>query len=94
MAVTYLMAPGNPGMALTFIGLFLLYFLTVHITTTVFAFKDDGVAKGFLCLCIGIYAIYYVLKVSERTYLKVLYSVLVVLGIASRLGLFEHIADK
>jgi hypothetical protein len=94
MAITYLMAPGNPAMALVFIGLFLMYFFAVHIATAVFAFKDDGVGKGFLCLCIGIYAIYYVLKISERSYLKVLYSVIVVLGLASRFGLFEHIADK
>jgi len=95
MAVTYLMAPGNPLMGLAFAGLFLLYIFAVHITTAVFAFKDDGVGKGFLCLCIGIYALYYVLKVSERSYLKVLYGVVAVLGLASRLGLFEHIAvDK
>jgi len=94
MAVTYLMAPGNPAMTLVFIGLFLLYMLTVHIATSVFAFKDDGVGKGFLCLCIGIYALYYALKVTERSYLKVLYSVLALLGIASKFGLFEHITEK
>lgn len=60
------------------VGLFLI---GAHITVTVFAFKDDGIAKGFLCLCIGLYTIYYVFKESERQFAKVIYGIACVLGL-------------
>jgi hypothetical protein len=63
---TYFMSSGNPLMKLTFAVALLLYIVGSHIAVTVCAFKDDGMGKGFLCFCIGIYAVYYVFKVSER----------------------------
>ena len=81
---SYLMASSMPAMKLTFIVALLLYLLGSHIAVTVCAFKDDGVGKGFLCFCIGIYAVYYVFKVSERPFLKVLYGISCVLWLAAK----------
>ena len=64
-----------------FVGLVLLYALGVWITTAVFAFKDS-VGKGFLCLCIGIYAIYWVYKESDNNFLKAANGLLLLLWIA------------
>ncbi len=94
LAVSYLMAPGNPIMQLLFATALLLYLFGTWIATAVFAFKDDGMGKGFLCLCIGIYAVYYVAKVSERQFLKVIYGVGFVLGIAAKFGAFDRVFDK
>jgi hypothetical protein len=55
------------------------------------AFKDDGMGKGFLCLCIGIYTVYYVLKESERPFLKVLYGIAVALGLAAKFGALDRL---
>ncbi len=94
LVATYFMAPGNPVMALAFLALLLLYLVGIYITTAVFAFIDDGAGKGFLCLCIGIYAVYYVTKISERSYLKVLYGIAAVLGLAARFGAFDRAFGK
>jgi hypothetical protein len=88
---TYFMASGNPAMKLTFIGALLLYLIGSHIAVTVCAFKDDGIGKGFLCFCIGIYAVYYVFKVSERPFLKVLYGISCLLGLAAKFGALDRL---
>lgn len=72
LAVLYFVGQGNPIMKLVFFGAMLLYLIASHIITTVCAFMDDGAGKGMLCFCIGIYAIYYVFKVSQRDYLKII----------------------
>jgi hypothetical protein len=94
LVVTYLLAPNNPVMGLAFIGLLLLFLLGTWIATAVFAFMDDGVGKGFLCLCIGIYAVYYVVKESERQFLKVIYGIAAVLGLALKFGAFDSVLAK
>jgi predicted RNA-binding Zn-ribbon protein involved in translation (DUF1610 family) len=91
---TYLMASGNPAMKLTFIGALLLYLVGSHIAVTVCAFKDDGMGKGFLCFCIGIYAVYYVFKVSERPFLKVLYGISCLLGLAAKFGALDRLGTE
>ena len=47
----------------------LRYVFAVWVATLVFAFKDS-VGKGFLCMCIGIYALYWVYKESDNNFLK------------------------
>jgi len=94
LAVTYLLAPGNPIMQLAFACTLLLFLFGTYVATAVFAFKDDGMGKGFLCLCIGIYAIYYVTKVSERQFLKVIYGIAFVLGLAAKFGAFDRVLEK
>jgi len=91
---SYLMAPGNPIMQLTFGVALLLFLFGSYIATAVCAFKDDGMGKGFLCLCIGIYAVYYVTKISERPFLKVLFGISAVLGLAAKFGAFNRVFEK
>lgn len=91
LVVTYLMAPNNPAMKITFLLILALYLFGAHIAVTVCAFKDDGMGKGFLCLCIGIYTVYYVLKESERPFLKVLYGIAFALGLAAKFGALDRL---
>lgn len=91
LVVTYFLAPSMPSMKLVFILALLLYWAGAYIAVAVCAFKDDGMGKGFLCLCIGIYAVYYVAKVSERPFLKVLYGIGFVLGLAAKFGALDRL---
>jgi hypothetical protein len=81
LAVLYFLGQSSPDMKLLFLLGLGLYLIGSHIIVTVFAFIDDGAFKGFLCLCIGIYTIYYVLKESQRGYLKVMYAIAFVIGL-------------
>jgi hypothetical protein len=81
MVGLYFLGQSNPLMKIAFLLGLLFYLLGAHIAVTVCAFKDDGVGKGLLCFCIGIYAIYYVFKESERDFLKVIYGIACVLGL-------------
>jgi len=58
-----------------------LYCIAVKIIITVFAFKDDGAGKGFLCLCFDFYTMRYVFNQSGRPMSKVLYASAWALGI-------------
>lgn len=59
----------------------ILYFIAVKIVITVFAFKDDGAGKGFLCLCFDFYTMRYVFNQSGRPLSKVLYASAWALGL-------------
>jgi hypothetical protein len=78
LGVLYLLGQNNPVLLLAFALLAGFYMLGMWITTAVFAFKDS-VVKGFLCLCIGVYAIYWVYKESDNSFLKAAYGVLILL---------------
>lgn len=82
LAVLYFLGQSNPTMKLALVGAMALYVVAAHIVTTVCAFVDDGAGKGILCFCIGIYAIYYVFKESERPFLKVIVTAECLLGLA------------
>jgi len=81
LAVLYFLGQSNPVMKLALLGAMALFIFGAHIATTVCAFMDDGVGKGILCFCIGIYAIYYVFKESERNFLKVIVAAECVMGL-------------
>ncbi len=85
LALLYFLGKDDPLMKLGCILGVLLYILVAKIVVTVFAFKDDGMGKGFLCLCIDIYTVYYVFKVSERQLSKLLYGIVCVIGLAARI---------
>jgi uncharacterized membrane protein YhaH (DUF805 family) len=65
-----------------------LFILVSHIFVIVAAFKDS-IGKGFLCLCIGIYAIYYTFRESDSTVLKTLIGISLLL----ELGVYTLIHD-
>ncbi len=79
----YFLGKQNPAMMLAFVGTAVLYTLTIHILVVIAGFKDNA-ATGFLCLCIPIYALYFVFKTSENETLKILYAVAVILNISLR----------
>ena len=81
LALLYFLGSSSPIMKLLCLVGILVYLLTAKIIVTVFAFKDDGAGKGFLCLCLDIYTIYYVFKQSERPISKLLYGIACVLGL-------------
>lgn len=83
LGVFYALGRQNPAMMLGFVAVTVLYVLTVHIMVLVAAFRES-VGTGFLALCIPIYAIYFVFKISENDTLKVLYGFAVVLNIGLR----------
>jgi hypothetical protein len=83
LAVLYALGRSNPAMMLAFVGLAALYCLTVHIMAIVAAFRES-VGTGFLTLCIPIYALYFVFKVSESDTLKILYGTAIVINILLR----------
>jgi hypothetical protein len=90
LAILYFLGQNNPVMKLALIGAMVLYMVAAHIAVTVCAFMDDGAGKGILCFCIGIYAIYYVFKESERPFLKVIVAAECVLGLVLK---FLPLAD-
>jgi hypothetical protein len=83
LGLLYFLGRSNPPIMLGFYGLSLLYIVGAKITATVFAFKE-GVGTGFLTLCIEIYTIYFVFKVSDNDLLKLIYGVAIVLGLCLR----------
>ena len=83
LAVLFFLGRENPSIKLAFVGVAALYVFTVHIIVAVAAFRD-GIGTGFLTLCIPLYAIYYVFKVSESDMLKVLYGFAIALNISLR----------
>lgn len=68
------------GFALMLLG----YVLVSHIIVVVVAFKDEGVVSGLLCLCIPLYAAYYVFFRSENQTLQAIYGVSVVIALIFR----------
>lgn len=74
MGVLALLSRSIPELKLAYIAFALLFGLVVQIWLLVVAFKDS-IMKGILCMCIGIYALYYLLKECESTPLKVAYAV-------------------
>ena len=74
----YLLGQSIPVMKLAFALTALLYVVTARIIVVVVAFKDS-IGKGFLCLCIEIYTIYYVFKESESGFLKALYGLVLLM---------------
>jgi hypothetical protein len=85
LGLFYYLGRDNPPMMLGFLAVAGIYILSVHIITVVHAFKNEGVGTGFLTLCIPLYALYYVFKVSESDTLKVLYGFSVLLNIGLRI---------
>ena len=83
LGVLYFLGRQNPVMILAFIAVALLFTVTVHIIVIVAAFRD-GIATGFLTLCIPFYALYYVFKVSDNDTLKILYGFAVITNICLR----------
>ena len=83
LGLLYFMGRENPAMMLAFLGVTVLYTLTVHIIVLVAAFRES-VGTGFLTLCIPFYAFYFVFKVSDNDTLKVLYSVAAVINLSLR----------
>src|SRR5262245_24638092 len=81
--VLYALAHSNDGMKIVYLLSCALFIFTAHICVVVSAFKDS-VGKGFLCLCIGIYAIYYTFKESDSTLLKTLIGI----SLALELGIY------
>ncbi|MEY4384749.1 MAG: hypothetical protein RLY20_32 [Verrucomicrobiota bacterium] len=77
----YALGKVNPAFYLGIAGTLGIYFLVVEILMLISAFKE-GVGTGLLCLCIPIYALYYVFKVSENDTLKILYGFNVIIWIA------------
>ena len=73
----------NPPMMLAFTSVLVVYCLGVHIIVVVSAFRES-VGQGFLTLCIPLYALYYVYKVSESSTLQLLYSFAVIINIILR----------
>jgi hypothetical protein len=80
LGLLYFLGRSSPPIMLGFFGLSALYIIGAHIMATVFAFKE-GVGTGLLTLCIGIYAIYFVFKVSDNDLLKLIYGVALVLSL-------------
>ncbi len=72
-------------MMLAFLGTAVVYVLVVHIWAIVCAFKES-VGTGFLTLCIPLYALYFVYKVSENEPLKLFYGVAVLINIGLRVA--------
>lgn len=89
LALFYALGTSMPILKLICLLGLLVYLVAAKITVTVFAFKDHGIGKGFLCLCLEIYTIYYVFKESERSVAKVLYGVACVLGILLKFDLLN-----
>ncbi len=84
LVTLYYLGRTNPIMMLACIGAAVVYSLTAHIIVAVAAFKESA-GTGFLALCIPLYAVYYVYKVSQSETLKLIYSVAVIINIALRL---------
>jgi hypothetical protein len=74
----------SPGAMIGFALALLAYILVSHIIVVVVAFKDEGVVSGLLCLCIPLYAAYYVFFRSENQTLQAIYGVSVVIALIFR----------
>jgi hypothetical protein len=83
MGTLYFLGRQNPPFMMAFVGIGALYTLTAHIIVAVAAFKE-GIGTGFLSLCIPIYALYFVFRVSDSDSLKILYGVAFVVNIVLR----------
>jgi hypothetical protein len=89
LAILYFLGNSQPLMKLVCLLGVLAYLITAKIIVTVFAFKDDGIGKGFLCLCLEIYTVYYVFKESERPLGKLLYGIACVLGLLLKFNVLD-----
>jgi len=89
MLALFVFGKENPGLKLGSFGMAVLYYVGIRITVLVAAFKD-AVMKGVMCLICDIYAIYWVYSESESTFLKIAYSVIVILALALK---FARLAD-
>jgi len=83
LAVLYFLGKQNPPMMLVFIGTALLYVFVAHIMVVVAAFRES-VGTGFLALCIPLYALYFVFKVSDNDSLKIIYAGAILVNISLR----------
>jgi len=83
MIVFLFLGKSFPVMKYVFIAMLLLYVVAAKITVAYYAFKD-GAGTGMLCLCIDLYAVYWVFKESENDFLKVFYGLGFALGLAVR----------
>jgi len=81
MAVLFFFARGNEAALFAYLGVSLLYVFVVHIVMLVCAFKAS-IGQGFLCLCIPIYAVYFVFKQSESSLLMAFYAVAILLNLS------------
>jgi len=88
LGLFYFLGRENPAMMLAFVGIAVLYSLTIHITVIVAAFRESA-GTGLLTLCIPFYALYFVFKVSESDTLKVLYGVAVLVNLS--LGFIDKV---
>ena len=78
--VLYVLARNSDMMKLVYLLSAALFIFAAHICVIVTAFKDS-VGKGFLCLCIGVYAIIYAFKETESVLLKTLIGMSIALEI-------------
>jgi len=83
LGLLYYFGRENPAIMLAFLGVALLYSLTVHIIAIVAAFKESA-GTGFLTMCVPFYALYFVFKVSDNDTLKVLYAGAAIINIPLR----------
>jgi DNA-directed RNA polymerase subunit RPC12/RpoP len=79
----YFLGRTNSEMMLVYAGLSALFAFVAHILVVVSAFRNDGMAWGFLSLCIPLVALYYIIKVSDDETLKLVYGVAVVNNLAA-----------
>ncbi len=83
LGLFYFLGQKNPAYLLGFLGIAVVYSLTVHIMVLVAAFRDS-VGTGFMALCIPFYALYFVLRDDDNPTLKILYPIGVILNFAMR----------
>ena len=88
MGILYFFGRENPPVRMAFVGVALLYVVTVHIIVVVAAFQES-VGTGFLTLCIPFFALYFVFKTCESDTLKILYGVAILINIALKFIKFE-----
>jgi DNA-directed RNA polymerase subunit RPC12/RpoP len=81
MSVLFFFARSNEAALLPYLGVSVLYVFTVHIVVLVCAFRAS-IGQGFLCLCIPIYAVYFVFKQSESSMLMAFYAVAILLELS------------
>jgi hypothetical protein len=79
MSLLFFFARNNEGALFAYLGVSLLYILTMHIVMLVCAFRAS-IGQGFLCLCIPFYALYFVFKQSESSLLMAFYGVAMLLN--------------
>src|SRR5687768_12730950 len=79
MSVLFFVARSHQAALFAYLGVSVLYVFTVHIVMLVCAFRAS-IGQGFLCLCIPIYAVYFVFKQNESTTLMAFYAVAILLN--------------